>query len=79
MGGGKPGNASGGSRRSRLARAAPGAPTLVFGHWARQGLVVRPGLRALDSGCVWGRELTAWIAEEDRLVSVPARRTWTAF
>lgn len=60
-----------------LARAKPGAPTLVFGHWARQGLVVRPGLRALDSGCVWGRALTAWIAEEDRIVQVPAARVYS--
>jgi bis(5'-nucleosyl)-tetraphosphatase (symmetrical) len=60
-----------------LARAQADAPTLVFGHWARQGLVLRPGLRALDSGCVWGRELTAWIAEEDRIVQVSAARTYS--
>jgi bis(5'-nucleosyl)-tetraphosphatase (symmetrical) len=52
------------------------ARTVVFGHWARRGLVVQPGLRGLDTGCVWGRELTAWIAEEDRLVSVPAARAY---
>ena len=50
--------------------------TVVFGHWARLGLVERPGLRGLDTGCVWGRELTAWVAEEDRLVRVPARRAY---
>jgi len=48
----------------------------VFGHWARRGLVQAPRLRGLDTGCVWGGRLTAWIAEEDRLVSVPARRAW---
>jgi bis(5'-nucleosyl)-tetraphosphatase (symmetrical) len=47
--------------------------TLVFGHWARLGLVNRPGVRGLDTGCVWGGSLTAWIAEEDLLVSVPRR------
>ena len=52
--------------------------TVVFGHWARQGLVERDGLRGLDTGCVWGGRLTAWIAEEDRLVSVRARRVWAA-
>jgi len=51
--------------------------TVVFGHWARQGLLVRPGLRGLDTGCVWGKQLTAWIAEEDRLVSVPAARVYS--
>lgn len=53
-----------------------GGRTVVFGHWAAQGLLVRPHLRGLDTGCVWGKELTAWIAEEDRLVCVPARRAY---
>lgn len=47
-----------------------GTETVVFGHFARQGLLVRPRLRGLDTGCVYGGTLTAWIAEEDRLVSV---------
>ncbi len=50
--------------------------TVVFGHWARLGLVHRPGLRGLDTGCVWGGRLTAWIAEEDRLVAVDAPRAF---
>ncbi|MFA7504195.1 MAG: symmetrical bis(5'-nucleosyl)-tetraphosphatase [Burkholderiaceae bacterium] len=33
--------------------------TMVFGHWSALGLVERPGLLALDTGCVWGGELTA--------------------
>lgn len=55
----------------------PGDTTVVFGHWARMGLVSRPRVRGLDTGCVWGRELSAWIAEEDRIVSVPALRAWS--
>ena len=50
--------------------------TIVFGHWASRGLIERPKLRGLDTGCVWGGALTAWIAEEDRLLSVPARRPY---
>ncbi len=50
--------------------------TVVFGHWSQRGLVTKPRVRGLDSGCVWGGRLTAWIAEEDRLVSVPARRVY---
>ena len=53
-----------------------GGLTVVFGHWARRGLVLRPGFRGLDTGCVWGGRLSAWIAEEDRVVDVPARRAW---
>jgi bis(5'-nucleosyl)-tetraphosphatase (symmetrical) len=50
--------------------------TVVFGHWAVRGLIERPGLRGLDTGCVWGGRLTAWIAEEDRLISVRAARMY---
>lgn len=32
---------------------------LVFGHWSALGLMQRPRLLALDTGCVWGGELTA--------------------
>ena len=56
--------------------ARVGGRTVVFGHWAAQGLVVRPGLRGLDSGCVWGGQLSAWIAEEDRVVQVEASRAY---
>lgn len=56
-----------------------GDRTVVFGHWAARGLVRRPRVRGLDSGCVWGGALSAWIAEEDRIVSVPARRVYRHF
>lgn len=32
---------------------------VVFGHWAALGLVQRANLIALDTGCVWGRSLSA--------------------
>jgi bis(5'-nucleosyl)-tetraphosphatase (symmetrical) len=32
---------------------------VVCGHWSALGLVVRRDLMSLDSGCVWGRSLTA--------------------
>ena len=53
--------------------------TVVFGHWARQGLVERPQVRGIDTGCVWGKQLTAWIAEEDRIVQVDATRAWAPY
>ena len=49
---------------------------VVFGHWSARGLVVKPMLRGLDTGCVWGRKLTAWVAEEDRIVDVPADKAY---
>ena len=32
---------------------------IVFGHWSQLGLIVLPKLVSLDTGCVWGRQLTA--------------------
>lgn len=40
---------------------------LVTGHWSALGLRIEPNLLALDSGCLWGRHLTA-IRLEDRAV-----------
>ena len=40
---------------------------VICGHWSALGRVIRDDLYALDSGCVWGRALTA-IRLEDREV-----------
>lgn len=32
---------------------------IVFGHWSALGLIVNDELIAVDTGCVWGRQLTA--------------------
>jgi bis(5'-nucleosyl)-tetraphosphatase (symmetrical) len=40
---------------------------IVCGHWSALGRRVRPDLLAIDSGCVWGRELTA-VRLRDRAV-----------
>ena len=53
-----------------------GDAMVVFGHWARRGLVRKKRVRGLDTGCVYGGKLTAWIAEKDQLVQVPARRSY---
>ncbi len=51
---------------------APGRRTadavVVCGHWSTLGLVSRPDLVALDTGCVWGGSLTA--------VRLSDRHTW---
>jgi len=44
--------------------------TVVCGHWSTLGLVMRPNLMALDTGCVWGGKLTA-----ARLAPDPHERT----
>lgn len=40
---------------------------MVCGHWSALGLEVRPDLLSLDSGCVWGRCLTAARLEDRRV------------
>lgn len=51
-----------------------GRRRVVFGHWARRGLVRRRRCIGLDTGCVYGGRLSAWIAEEDRIVQVEGKR-----
>ncbi len=40
---------------------------VIFGHWAALGLTIRPDILGLDSGCVWGRRLSAIRLEDRRL------------
>lgn len=44
--------------------------TMVYGHWAAMGLHITPNLLALDSGCVYGRRLTAVCLEDRRMFQV---------
>lgn len=58
-----------------------GPQTVVFGHDARRKRVRRerdgrPIAVGLDSGCVYGGELSGWLAEDDALVIVPAARVY---
>jgi bis(5'-nucleosyl)-tetraphosphatase (symmetrical) len=59
--------------------ARHGGRRVVFGHWSMLGLVRAPHVIGLDTGCVWGRELSAWIAEENRLVQVRAERAYAPY
>jgi len=45
--------------------------TIVFGHWSALGLMLRDDLVGLDSGCVWGRSLSAVRLHDRQLVQVP--------
>lgn len=53
-------------------RRTAGVP-IAFGHWSTLGLINRPDLVALDTGCVWGGALSALRIDGGRreLVQVP--------
>ncbi len=53
-------------------RRTQGVP-IAFGHWSSLGLVNRPDLLGLDTGCVWGGQLTAVRIDGGRreMVQVP--------
>ena len=42
--------------------------TVCFGHWSTLGLVMREDTIAIDTGCLWGGQLTC--------VRLPDRRLW---
>ncbi|MEO8407220.1 MAG: symmetrical bis(5'-nucleosyl)-tetraphosphatase [Oxalobacteraceae bacterium] len=44
--------------------------TVIFGHWSTLGLVQRPNLIALDTGCVWGGKLTAVCLQDRSVIQV---------
>ena len=46
--------------------------TVVFGHWAAGGLQLGPHHAGLDTGCVWGRSLSAMRLDDRRIVQVAA-------
>lgn len=45
--------------------------TIIFGHWSALGLLIRPNLLALDTGCVWGGRLTAIRLQDRKLIQIP--------
>jgi bis(5'-nucleosyl)-tetraphosphatase (symmetrical) len=47
-------------------RRSAGTP-IICGHWAALGLALKDDLLSLDTGCVWGRALSALRLDDRRL------------
>jgi bis(5'-nucleosyl)-tetraphosphatase (symmetrical) len=45
---------------------------IVFGHWSALGLIVNGNIVSLDTGCIWGGQLTAICLDDGTLFQVPA-------
>lgn len=46
--------------------------TIIAGHWSALGLHREPGFIGIDTGCVWGRTLTALRLEDSEIFQVDA-------
>jgi len=51
--------------------------TVILGHWSALGLIVRPNVIALDTGCLWGGELTAIRLQDRKLFQVKCTKQKT--
>ena len=55
-----------------------GEKVVLFGHWPSSEPRRGPRAIGLDTGCVYGYTLTAYIIEEDRIITTPAHRVYEA-
>jgi diadenosine tetraphosphatase ApaH/serine/threonine PP2A family protein phosphatase len=53
-----------------------GPKTILFGHWPKKKPKRAEFAIGLDTGCVYGKQLTAYVIETEEFVSVPARRKY---
>ncbi|MFK7780136.1 MAG: metallophosphoesterase [Candidatus Gracilibacteria bacterium] len=49
-----------------------GDKKIIYGHWAKEGIQFREKTKGLDSGCVYGKSLTAYILETGDVIQQTA-------
>lgn len=52
-------------------QSAQSKQTILFGHWSALGLYQGNGVIALDTGCLWGRQLSAYALDSGDVTQVP--------
>ena len=57
----------------RLPQRKTADQAIIFGHWSALGLHYENNTICLDTGCVWGQELTAYHYPSGEVISVPAK------
>lgn len=53
-----------------------GKPFVIYGHTPRPNILERPGSIGIDTGCVYGGHLTAYIIDDGSLVQVRAKKAY---
>ncbi len=53
-----------------------GTKHIYFGHWAKLGVFFGKNVTNLDGGCVYGGHLCGYVIEDNRLIKIPAKRTY---
>lgn len=53
-----------------------GDKKIFYGHWAKAGLNIREKTFGLDTGCVYGNKLSAYILEDQAVVQVKAKEQY---
>lgn len=70
------------AKRSDAPKARPwaetwhGNPFVIYGHTPRPNVLERPGSIGIDTGCVYGGHLTAYVIDDKSLVQVRARKAY---
>lgn len=53
--------------------------SIIFGHWSTLGLLRQTNITCLDTGCVWGGQLTALSSDGQHLIQVQSPQQFAPF
>lgn len=56
-----------------LTQRATRPTPIVFGHWSALGLYAAHNTTCLDTGCIWGQQLTAYAPHSGHIISISAQ------